>query len=124
MEQRRSDDGGILRELAKSVPLADREVGAVVNELVAEIEHLRALAERSGLIDEPDLRRGGSVERLGALLVEQASQLQALQARLQRVLALCDLSEWAFQTTASAAEASVRVSDIRRALTANPDDAL
>ncbi len=112
MEQRQSDDEGLLRQLTESVPLADPQVSAVINELIAEVSRLRADLGRSA---GQDRGARASVESLTALLLEQASELQRERERLQRVQALIELSSWAAGTDA-AGDPSIRSSDLRRAL--------
>lgn len=56
------------------------------------------------------------ISRLDRLVADQAGELAALHATLREVAALCDLAEWAAESTAGSLAAAVRVDELRRVL--------
>lgn len=54
--------------------------------------------------------------RLGRLVEHQADQLDAAEAVLRDITALCDLAEWAAEGTGDGSRAVVLVEDLRRLL--------
>jgi hypothetical protein len=71
--------------------------------------------------DYPELQApaGPSAEhllRLGRLVENQAYQLDAAEAGLREVTALCDLAEWAADSAGNGSPAVVLVDDLRRLL--------
>jgi hypothetical protein len=76
--------------------------------------------------DYPELQAavGPSAEhllRLGRLVEHQADQLGAAEAGLREITALCDLAEWAADSTGNGSPAVVLVDDLRRLLARRRD---
>jgi hypothetical protein len=109
VDQRQSNENGLLDGLASSVPLADPAVVELVKELTAEIGRLRSPADEAGPGSSP------TVEALTGLLLSQAAELQDLHERLQRVHGLIEMTRWAASDD-NAADPRIRASDILHAI--------
>jgi hypothetical protein len=108
-----------LRTLASNLPLTDPDIQRFVEVALDEIERLRsqqAAAEHNVAVSNP--KGMISPERSAHqhdLLLEQLAEITELRARLARAEALCDLAEWAAESTRGALP-SVQVSDLRKAI--------
>jgi hypothetical protein len=77
------------------------------------------LAEDGAEYPELQATAGASAEhllRLGRLVEHQADQLDAAEAGLREITALCDLAEWAAEGTGNGSPPVVLVDDLRRLL--------
>jgi hypothetical protein len=116
VDRRHSNNDALLAAL-EDMPLADPQVHQVLNELLAEVSQLRsrlADAERHSAASSPTLN-DVSTEALAQLLIEQGAELARTQEQVHRIRALCEFSEWAF-ANGDSGEASVLISDLKRAL--------
>jgi anti-sigma factor ChrR (cupin superfamily) len=117
-----------LRAMAERLRAESSEVQRFAAAALGQIERLTALVQEvhRSADASPDhtARADDRSQRLQDLVIEQAATIELRQAALDRVRALCDLSEWSASTTdASRDDATVRVSDVLRALDRNqPDD--
>jgi hypothetical protein len=109
--------------LASSLVSADADVQRFIENALDEIQWLRSrltAAERSAVVSHP--KGPVSPDRSAPkhdLVLEQLTEISELRACLDRVQALCDLTEWAAKSTGST-RPTVQVSDLRKAM--KPDN--
>ncbi|MDQ1745581.1 MAG: hypothetical protein QOE23_3920 [Pseudonocardiales bacterium] len=75
--------------------------------------------------DSPELRAlspAEHIDRLDRLLADQADELARLHTILLEVTAVCDLAEWANDSSPDARATVVLVEDLRRILTRSAPD--
>jgi hypothetical protein len=115
-----SPPAGSFRSLPEVDAFDDPHVRQFVANSAAEIDRLAvrlsqtqadlAAAQSAGFLD------GDHRHRLESLILEQEAEISRLNATLDRVRALVDLSQWAGRAVGTDAGSTVRIDDLSRAL--------
>ena len=111
---------GDLRDLGRDPALIDPQTRSLIDRTLDEVARLRnqlAFADHvTGKLETAMAEATALNQRQSAVLEAQGVQVQALVGRLSEITALCDLAEWAGQSTGATGRCVLMVDDVRRVL--------